>query len=205
MRPQWQRFQQQQQKLQQQRMQQAAWQEQQKAKQAIEAQESEIRAAAEAEASFSVVEKEAARLRKQFKAGKLSLEALQAKLWELMVQDANGVWWMVGTESGRWYRYDGANWQPGTPPRGMPGLPGAKKARRSASAKRGTVQSFFISLFGFAVTAFFTWAAWWISYYYFEPKDIADPELPGFFIAGAVALIGVAITSRKADEAKRSI
>lgn len=201
MKPQWQQFQQQQQRLQQQRMRQAGWQEQQKAKQAIKAQESEIKAAAEADARFAIVEQEAARLRKQFNAGKISLEALQARLQDLMVQDANGVWWMVGTESGRWYRYDGANWQPGTPPRGMPGLKSKVKPGRIPSAGGSRIKAFFIFIFGLAVSAGLFWAAGWMTYYGLEDTEFANPA--SFCVASVAALTGLVITWRQARKAAR--
>jgi hypothetical protein len=59
---------------------------------------------------FAQVEGEVARLRQEMVAGRLTEEQFKARLRELMVQDAQGTWWMVGAETGGWYRHDGANW-----------------------------------------------------------------------------------------------
>jgi hypothetical protein len=65
---------------------------------------------------FARVEFEAALLRKGLAAGRLTESQFKQKLKELMVQDAKGDWWMVGAESGGWYRFDGANWVQAEPP-----------------------------------------------------------------------------------------
>ena len=65
---------------------------------------------------FSVVEAEAARLRQRAAAGRLSRQALENKLIELMVEDGQGDWWMIGASDGQWYRFDGDNFVPARPP-----------------------------------------------------------------------------------------
>lgn len=50
------------------------------------------------------------KLRGQFDTGRISQEQFDEKLRELMVQDAQGRYWMLGADSGKWYFYDGANW-----------------------------------------------------------------------------------------------
>jgi hypothetical protein len=65
---------------------------------------------------FAQVEEQVKKLRQQLAAGKINLKKFQEKAQELMIQDSQGVWWMVGSESGTWYRYDGAGWMQATPP-----------------------------------------------------------------------------------------
>lgn len=50
------------------------------------------------------------KLRGQFDTGRITQEQFDEKLRELMVQDAQGRYWMLGADSGKWYFYDGANW-----------------------------------------------------------------------------------------------
>ena len=69
---------------------------------------------------FSRVEAEVARLRAERDAGRLSPAGFEAQLKELMVQDESGAWWMLGADSGTWYRHDGTNWIQADPPRGIP-------------------------------------------------------------------------------------
>jgi hypothetical protein len=71
---------------------------------------------------FADVEREVARLRQEQAAGRLSEEEFKGRLRELMVQDAQGTWWMVGYETGEWYRHDGNDWVRADPP-GHPLLP----------------------------------------------------------------------------------
>jgi hypothetical protein len=60
--------------------------------------------------SFPEVEREVAKLRQDLAAGRLTEEQFKARLRELMVQDEHGNWWMVGYETGEWYRHDGTDW-----------------------------------------------------------------------------------------------
>ena len=60
--------------------------------------------------SFPEVEREVAKLRQDLAAGRLTEEQFKARLRELMVQDEHGNWWMMGYETGEWYRHDGTDW-----------------------------------------------------------------------------------------------
>ena len=66
--------------------------------------------------NFAEVEKKVAKLRQDLAAGRLTEEQFKARLRELMVEDEQGNWWMVGYETGEWYRHDGADWVPDQPP-----------------------------------------------------------------------------------------
>ena len=49
-------------------------------------------------------------LKSKFEAGSLSENDFKSQLEELMVQDEQGNWWMIGYETEQWYRYDGKVW-----------------------------------------------------------------------------------------------
>ena len=66
---------------------------------------------------FSQAEVEAARLRREWTAGRLTDAQFRDRLASLMVEDARGVWWSIGLQTGEWYRYDGNDWVRGEPPR----------------------------------------------------------------------------------------
>jgi hypothetical protein len=55
-------------------------------------------------------------LKVQFEAGTLNESEFKAQLEELMVQDEQGSWWMIGYETERWYRHDGKSWVQADPP-----------------------------------------------------------------------------------------
>jgi hypothetical protein len=60
--------------------------------------------------NFAEVEREVAKLRQELAAGRLAEEQFKARLRELMVENTEGNWWMVGYETGEWYRHDGSDW-----------------------------------------------------------------------------------------------
>jgi membrane peptidoglycan carboxypeptidase len=55
-------------------------------------------------------------LRRRYAAGVLTRDQLQAELRKLMILDDEGFWWMIGLETDRWYKYNGKDWVPATPP-----------------------------------------------------------------------------------------
>lgn len=66
--------------------------------------------------TFREVESEYRQLRSQFDAGQLTEADLRARLEELMLQDDQGRWWIIGYETGLWYVHDGEQWVPSKPP-----------------------------------------------------------------------------------------
>jgi hypothetical protein len=66
--------------------------------------------------NFAEVEREVAKLRQDLTAGRLTEEQFKARLREMMVEDEQGNWWMVGYETGQWYRHDGTDWVRANPP-----------------------------------------------------------------------------------------
>jgi hypothetical protein len=65
---------------------------------------------------FQQAEKSFKPLKAQFEAGTLSEAEYKTRLEELMVQDEQGDWWMIGYETERWHRHDGTNWVQADPP-----------------------------------------------------------------------------------------
>ncbi len=65
---------------------------------------------------FANVERQVEVLRRQVTDGLLAEEECKARMHDLMVEDADGNWWMVGYETGEWYRHDGIDWVRADPP-----------------------------------------------------------------------------------------
>lgn len=59
---------------------------------------------------FSRVEDEYFRLKGQFATGRLTREQFETALQALMFTDAQGRYWMIGTDSGKWFVHDGTTW-----------------------------------------------------------------------------------------------
>ncbi len=60
--------------------------------------------------AFKKVEDEYFRLKGMESAGRMSHEQFEAALKDLMTQDAQGRYWMIGVDTGKWYMYDGQTW-----------------------------------------------------------------------------------------------
>ena len=74
-------------------------------------------------------------LKSQLDAGTISLQQFQNEVNKLQFQDAEGRHWMIGAQTGQWYRLDGVNWVPAKPPR----LSGVRCPRCNAPLKMGDV------------------------------------------------------------------
>ena len=59
---------------------------------------------------YKDVEEKYKQLKSQFEAGQISEQTYKDRLSELMIQDEQGRWWMIGFESGKWHYHDGTNW-----------------------------------------------------------------------------------------------
>ncbi len=55
-------------------------------------------------------------LKERYERGELSKSEFEAAMQDSMVQDADGVYWMLGAESGKWYRYENDQWVLASPP-----------------------------------------------------------------------------------------
>jgi hypothetical protein len=65
---------------------------------------------------FKNFEAEYLRLRGQLAAGRITRAQLEAALKEMMFQDAQGRWWTMDVDRGRWYVRQGETWVEGNPP-----------------------------------------------------------------------------------------
>lgn len=78
---------------------------------------------------FTGVEAEFGRLKAQFEGGSLSEADFKAQHEELMIQDEEGRWWIIGYKTGEWYVHDGEQWvqqdPPGAAPKAAPARPSA--------------------------------------------------------------------------------
>lgn len=66
---------------------------------------------------FTQAEEKFKQLKAKFIEGKFSEAKFKSQLAELMVQDEDGNWWMIGYETERWYRNNGTDWVQADPPR----------------------------------------------------------------------------------------
>ncbi len=64
---------------------------------------------------FRDIEEQYFLLRGQLAMGRLTHEQFEAKLKELMFQDAQGRYWMIGAETSKWYMHDGVKWVEANP------------------------------------------------------------------------------------------
>lgn len=71
--------------------------------------------AATGSAPFQRAEDEYFKLKGQMATGRITHDQFEARLRELMVQDPQGRYWMLGADTGNWYVHDGANWIEGQP------------------------------------------------------------------------------------------
>lgn len=72
---------------------------------------------------FQTVENEYFRLKGQFATGRLTREQFETALQALMFTDAQGRYWMIGADSGKWFLHDGVTWveqDPQMPPSASP-------------------------------------------------------------------------------------
>ena len=74
---------------------------------------------------FLSVETEYRQLKAQFDAGQLTEAGFKARLQDLMLEDEQDRWWMIGYETGQWYVHDGEKWVAAEPPR-LPAPPSAE-------------------------------------------------------------------------------
>lgn len=74
---------------------------------------------------FAKVEAKFKELKRKYDAGLITEEEFKAKLEELMIEDEEGKWWIIGYETGQWYYHDGERWVRSEPPRvARPPMPG---------------------------------------------------------------------------------
>lgn len=67
--------------------------------------------------------------------GQLTDAEFKAELEKLRYQDAQGRWWMIGMQSGRWYYYENGRWLIGSPPQTTIATPAPEQPARVEPAK----------------------------------------------------------------------
>jgi hypothetical protein len=166
-----QNFQQRQQaQMQRQRQMGAAWLAQQKKK--------EEQAAAND--PFIRLEQRVDHLRKEYAAGRVSKEGAETELRENIIEDAQGDRWMVGFETGKWYRFENGAWVPAQRPVVL-GLAGVERA------KSRPVAGCMAFLFGLLLTAA---AGFLAAYVVYEVLGIRDgTDLPAAILVWGLGLI----------------
>lgn len=70
--------------------------------------------------SFQDADRRYVELKQQYDVGTLSVEEFDARLRELMVQDAEGRWWAKSRDTGDWNYHDGSTWIRANPPQMPP-------------------------------------------------------------------------------------
>lgn len=61
-------------------------------------------------------------LKDRLNKGEISAEQMKSELMKMMVQDANGKYWMMGGKTGKWYIHNGKHWQEGDPYEKLPSV-----------------------------------------------------------------------------------
>jgi oligopeptide transport system substrate-binding protein len=84
---------------------------------------------------YSQAAAEFRKLKAQYDAGVLTEADFKARLEELMVQDEQGRWWMIGYETGQWYVHDGEQWMKAQPPAAAP--PATRPELRRPASESG--------------------------------------------------------------------
>lgn len=81
--------------------------------------------------NFDQAEQRYAQLRQRANRGDLTDKQFADELAKLRLKTADGVWWTLRPQDGRWLRWDGAKWVVATPPRaGTAPTPAAAPQRR---------------------------------------------------------------------------
>lgn len=189
-------FQQQQQRMQRDRMRGAAWQEQQKPKKGKK-DRAQVPGIAVGN-KFNQVEAEVEKLKKALTAGKLTGTQFEERLNSLMFQDSSGIWWMVGAETGGWYYYDGSNWMPGVQ------LPGQTSAQPiSSKVSSGTQSASFMKRLSVKIEAIFIFSSGmiFVGIFGFIAGEITsewENFLLPFLVTGVIWIGGFIIVFREA-------
>jgi len=68
------------------------------------------------EPRFAETERQFLELKNLYHSGELEKSKFESELEELVFEDESGTYWMLGTDSGEWYRYDGQEWIQTDPP-----------------------------------------------------------------------------------------
>jgi hypothetical protein len=146
---------------------------------------------------FAEVKTIAAGLKLDVQNGKLTRDEFKARLSDLMFQDEDKTWWMVGAETLEWYNNRGAGWVRAEPKRFAPvkapkfgtnqNIAGAARAPRRLLA-------IFVFLVCIAVTGGVGFGVGALLYSIFKNNPVAAIGAAVFWLAGLILSI---IASRK--------
>jgi hypothetical protein len=67
------------------------------------------------EANLKNIENQFGQLKMMMDNGQINSDQLKAELKKLMFADENGHYWMIGSKTGKWYKYDGQEWKENDP------------------------------------------------------------------------------------------
>ena len=68
---------------------------------------------------FKKIEEQYNIIKSRLKNGEINTDEMKAELKDLMIQDDDGRYWMIGSKSGKWYVYDGSTWVEDNPFQGQ--------------------------------------------------------------------------------------
>ena len=89
--------------------------------------------------TFQQAEQEFAELKCHFESGKLTEADVKARLQDLMVQDEQGQWWVIGYESSQWYVRVGEEWIRRDRPGESPVVPAVETVAHAGRPLRETL------------------------------------------------------------------
>jgi len=72
---------------------------------------------------FAQVEAKFKELKRKYDTDLITEEEFKAQLEELMIEDEEGQWWMIGYETGQWHYHDGEKWVQAELPKPTPPAP----------------------------------------------------------------------------------
>lgn len=105
---------------------------------------------------FAQVESKYKELRREHDAGALTEDEFKAQLEELMIEDEEGKWWIIGYETGNWYYHDGAKWVQSELPKPAPVAPLTPVVElqrvRKLFQERGFLTSILLTAIGGAIS-----------------------------------------------------
>jgi hypothetical protein len=87
---------------------------------------------------FEDTESKYKRLKARFQAGELVEAGFQEAMKELIFQDDKGSYWMIGSESEQWFRFDGNDWVQAEPPVVVSSIPEKEPVKVTAPAPPST-------------------------------------------------------------------
>jgi hypothetical protein len=156
---------------------------------------------------FAQVEEKVAKLRRDLAAGRLTEEQFKTQLREMMVEDVDGNWWMVGYETGEWYRHDGSDWVRADPPGQSPAKPVpplSTQAVAPTKPRSHPVRGIIVFILGLVISGVVGWGIAALIFSILSGSmDHESANAIAFAAWGAVGLGGLILTFRAARNSWR--